>query len=98
VQTIPCSALLSLTWEVAPRLPATHLLGTPLTAPKLNAYSSAADVLASAWKKEPCRSAGSTTLFVCAGLVTHTAILSSKAHFGSDINSEPAILGVGSLP
>lgn len=67
------------------------------SAPNLNAYSSAADVLPLAWSKDCWKSAGMTTLVVRVGQLTHTATSGSKAHFGSDINLATAIIGVGSL-
>lgn len=84
VQLIPCSALFFPT------------LGA--TAPNLNAYSSAADMLASAWNKDSWRSARMNTLLVCGGQVIHTASSSSKAHSRSDVNLGRAITGLGSLP
>lgn len=81
----------------APPIMGNHLLGARLTAPNLNSCSSIAAVPASAWSKDHWSSAGKTTLFVCVVQVTRTATLSSKAHFWSDNNLDPAVIWFGSL-
>lgn len=74
-----------------------HLLGAQLTAPTLNSCSSTAAGPASAWSKDHCSSAGKTTLFMCVVQVIRTATLSSKAHFWSDNNLDPAVIWFSSL-